>query len=295
MKWINVFCLICIFLCAGFFHNSIVAAEKDDFEYAENLFQDGNFFEAAIAFERIFFLSNDSQVRIKANLRRAEALKQQGKFREARMDLQRSVHMRSFPDDHFMVLYQMAFCDYMLGNYTRVISGLRQLEHFYPGKSNAEKVWLLYALAHIMNSEYQQAQAFTDSLIAYQLVDENIAEELKRESQRIFSAENLPVVKSENRAANLSTFFPGVGHMYAGYTGKGILNASSQVIALGLAGIMAYHQLYISGFVIGLGMFQSFYFGGIRQATFLASQRNLKETADWKEQASSFVIEVYEL
>jgi TM2 domain-containing membrane protein YozV len=100
------------------------------------------------------------------------------------------------------------------------------------------------------------------------------------------------LIKSAKKALNLSTFIPGAGQVYAGYPGKGLINASSQLLSLGVTGIMVYHNLYISGFIIGLGMFQSFYFGGIKQAAYLANQFNLEETLYYKTLLKDFILEI---
>ncbi len=296
MKLTSAFFWICIYLCAGFIPElQAVSSEKSVFERADSLYEAGNYFEAGIAYERVYFFSVDAETRIKANLGRARALKQEGKYLTARNDLQRSAHLRNYPDYHLEVLYQMAFCDYMAGNYNAALSMLKQLRHYYPGQSETEDVMLLHSLAAIMLEDWQMAKENTLHLIEVKSFASVPGDSLVKQTLFLFSEEAFPAVKSEKKASTLAAVLPGAGHIYAGYPGKGVINLSSQLLSLGLAGLMAWNQLYISGFVTGLGMFQSFYFGGIRQAVFLTHQRNLTNMAGYKEKLKDFVITIYEI
>ena len=284
-----------MFLCAGFSHSwGKTVKDPNVFLVADSLMANGNFFEAAIAYENIFYFSGNPQTRMKANLKRAKALGYQGEFGRAINDLQRSAHILTFPDLHFEVLFQMAFCDYMLGNYLQALSRLKQLRHFYPQNSDYHDLLLLSSLAAIMAEDMELASESASLLVTSGNFDTQAEERLLNEISILFDQRELPKIRSEERAANLSTFLPGAGHIYAGYPGRGFINAASQLVSLGLTVLMAYNGLYTSGFVMGLGMFQSFYFGGIRQASFLVHQRNLKEMGTYKELRKDFVIDIME-
>ncbi len=290
---INVFYWICIFLYANYsLTNLTLAAESTIFEDADKLLEEGKYFEAAVAFERIYFTSEDSQNKIIANLKRTEALKQLGEFAKARNDLQRSVHVNTYADLHQEVLFQMAFCDYMAGNYASSLSFLSQIDHYYPKLRETIEVERLLALVNVMLGRWEQAQLHALDLIEKTISSEVLKDSLSAEIDHLFCSCKWPVEKSDKKAGMLSTFLPGSGHIYAGYPGKGFLNAGSQLFALSVAGVLMWQGLYITGFITGLGLFQSFYFGGIRQATFLADQSNLKTFADYKESLSLFIFSI---
>jgi len=292
MKWINAFCLICIFLCVSFFPDSAYA-QKDSNAFLEegrDLFRQGYYFEAGIAFERAYFFTTDNRTRLEANLERAEALKQTGEYLKARNDLQRTLHLQQFPELHFQLLYELAFCEYMLGNYSNASGSLAQLKHFYPDEYFSEEILTLHALAGVMAEDISLAQEKTIELIMYRNNEPYITDSLIARSMVLFCECSAPILRSEKTASRFSTFIPGAGHFYAGYPGKGLLNAGSQLASLGLAAFMGLNNFYVSGFVVGLGMFQSFYFGGVRQAAFLAEQRNLNEMAVFKELLKEFIL-----
>jgi tetratricopeptide (TPR) repeat protein len=294
MKWINAFYLICISLCVSFSPDRAYAQKDSNvfLEKGRDLFRLGNYFEAGIEFERAYFFATDSRIRLEANLERAQALKQTGEYLKARNDLQRTLHLRQFPELHFQLMYELAFCEYMLGNYSNAAGSLVQLKHFYPHEYFSDEILTLHALAGVMSEDFPLAQEKTLELIIHKGHETNVADSLVKRTMILFCECAAPVLKSEKTAARWSTFVPGAGHFYAGYPGKGLLNAGSQLVSLGLAAYMGWNNLYVSGFVVGLGMFQSFYFGGIRQAAFLAGQRNLNEMADYKEMLKGFILDL---
>jgi tetratricopeptide (TPR) repeat protein len=284
--------LICIFLCATCSLRATVPYEP--FHRGDSLFAVGDFFEAALEFERVYFFSDDSRTRAIANLRRARVLKQSGNFVRARNDLQRSIGFRADKEIHFQILYETAFCDYMSGNYSSTVSILKQMEHHYGDSHSYYDVLLLFALSHIMLEQWDLALEKTMNIIETRVEEPVTKTILFSDAHRLFDLENVPAEKSENRAARLSTFLPGTGHWYAGKPVRGFVNATSQLSSLVLTGVMAYNSLYVSGFIIGLGMFQSFYFGGINQASRLARQSNLQSMGDYKQLLKDFVIEIEE-
>jgi tetratricopeptide (TPR) repeat protein len=294
MKLISAFFLICIFLCESSFLN--IRAQNcgtSVFSLADSLFSSANYFESAIANERIYFDSDDTEQKIKANLKRADALIHLKEYARARNDLQRSIHMKAFPDLHFKVIYKSAFCGYMEGKYAEVISLMMQAKILYPEEVGADFV-LLQTLSYVMNGNWDLALTGTHNLIRLKSWTPQQEEEFMTKTVQLFDDKKFPVKKSSTKASLLSTFIPGAGHIYAGYTGKGLLNSASQVVALGLAGFLVYNQMYITGFVVGLGMFQSFYFGGIKQAVDLTEQRNLIQYALYKDELKQFIIHIYE-
>jgi tetratricopeptide (TPR) repeat protein len=292
MKLISGFCLTCIFLCGIFSLKAECQQGKDIFYNADSLFNEGKYFESALAYERIYFFSGDPETRARANLARAGALKQTGEFARARNDLQRSLGFRGNPEIHYQVMYEIAFCDYMTGNYASSLSVLMQMEHFYGDMPTWDDALALYALVYVMLGSWDDAFDKTLELIELRSPNALKTDSLVMKAMAFYYECRQPLIKSERKASNLSTFIPGAGQAYSGYHGKGLINASSQLLSLGITGLMVYHNLYISGFVIGLGMFQSFYFGGIKQAGYLANQFNLEETLYYKSLLKDFILEI---
>ncbi len=273
MRWTNAYYLICIFLCATPL-TELAANEPCLMQKADSLFGNGLYFEASIAYERIIYLSDSPVERVVANLAKTEALKQLGDFSKARNDLRRSLVFRGNDSLRLEVLYQKAFCAYMDGASDEAYAALMQIRHIF-GSMGQQRLYLLQALVladlgrwealreHLVNwlTEFEaDSLVFAQTLVTY---DELLEAGLSR------------VDRDPEKARLWSTFIPGAGQLYAGEPGWGALNAFSQLAGLAGFGLLAYNGYYVASAVVGLGAFQSFYFGGIKQAGELTSE-NMK-------------------
>ncbi len=269
MKWISVFCLTCTFLCATHLTDA-EANEKGLMQKADSLFDKGLYFEASIAYERVFYFSDMPVERVRANLGKTEALKQIGDFSKARNDLRRSLVFRGDDSLRLEVMYQMAFCAYMDRASGDAYISLMQLRQSF-GQVRQQRLYLLEGLVLADLERWEALRKHlktwlvdfeTDSLMVQQTIqayDEILAEGL------------LHAYRDAENARLWSTFVPGAGQLYAGEPGWGALNAFSQLASLAGFGLLAYNGFYVASGVIGLGAFQAFYFGGIKQAGELTS------------------------
>lgn len=293
MKWTSAFYSICIFLCAIFSGKGETLAQGNVFQAGDSLFAVGRFFEAGIAYERVFFLSQEAGLRAEASLRKSQALKQQGEYARAVMDLQRSLPYA--PEDSLRreMLYEMAVCSYLSGVYPQTYSLLQQYEAQYPNAYQPEAFSLLWGMVLVKMNNWDQLDEYLLSFS--QPGNETHAQDsLVKVIHALLLEEYRPVERNPEKARMLSTFFPGSGHLYSGKPGAGLLNGFSQLASLGVAGFLAYNQMYIAGVIAGLGMFQSFYFGGIRQAGELTEERNQKEMLAYQESLLELLVELHQ-
>ena len=269
MKWNNVFCLICTFLCATPLTDKVFAGEYL-FEKADALFASGNYFEASIEYERVLFLSESSKIRTIANLQKVQALKQLGEFGKARNDLQRSFHFRGDDSLRFEVLYQYAFCLYMDNRSDEAYATLLQLKHAF-GHLPLQRYFLLRAMVLADLQQWEDLRTHLESWITMYLDDDAFLQSTFERYDNILSDFEKVLSIDKQRARLRSTFVPGLGQIYAGEVGWGLLNGFSQLASLAAFGVMAYNGYYIASFFAGLGPWQSFYFGGINHAGELAA------------------------
>jgi hypothetical protein len=101
---------------------------------------------------------------------------------------------------------------------------------------------------------------------------------------------NYPKLKDKDKAIKWATFLPGSGHIYAGYTGEGIMNLTLQAASLGFIGYHIYISHFVSAFTIGSGMFQHFYFGGINRVQFLVDKRNYINNRKFNDPVKDLVV-----
>ncbi len=277
MKWINGFYLICIFLCVTPLTKGQYAYGQG-FEKADSLFAAGHFFEASIAYERIYYVSESPLIRVKANLAKAAALKQMGDFEKARRDLQRSLSFRGNDSLRLEIRYQLIFSAYMAGRPAEAGFLLLQVRNTFD-LSEQPRFYLVEALVLNEQERWDDLEAHVENWIMSFSGDSTLLRDKQFTYQQLLS-ENLDAInKSPEKARLWSTFIPGAGQLYAGEPYKAILNAFSQVAGLAGFGLLAYNALYVAGGVIGLGAFQSFYFGGIKQAGEL-TEENRKSRLD---------------
>ena len=88
-------------------------------------------------------------------------------------------------------------------------------------------------------------------------------------------------LKNPKKAKLMSFFVPGLGQMYSGKVGKGLLSLglTGGFVALGVyAGI---NKHYIFALVSAMGISQRFWLGGARYAEFLAKQHNQELNSDY--------------
>ncbi|MDR4988183.1 MAG: hypothetical protein RG741_05005 [Bacteroidales bacterium] len=258
---------------------------------ADLLFAEGNYFEAAIAYERIIFLSESPEVRVRANLTKAEALKQSGMFDKARKDLQRSLSYRGNDSLRLEVLYQFAFCSYMAGHSAEARSALLQVSHLF----DPEPQHRLYLLESLVLADLEQWDELRSSLMSWFMAfsqDVPAMEAVLTEYDQLLKHKLFREDRTAERARLWSTFIPGSGQLYAGEASWGILNAFSQLAGLGGFALMAANGYWIAGSVIGLGAFQSFYFGGIKQAGELADAANKSRLDEFQTALNDLILEV---
>ncbi|MDX9941205.1 MAG: hypothetical protein RBS53_03200 [Bacteroidales bacterium] len=293
MKWTSAFCSICIFLCVIFSSKGNVYGQEDVFAEGDLLFSRGQYLEAGIAYERVYYTAEDSRLRVLANLRKSNALKQQGEFARVVNDLQRSLPYA--PDDSLrrQLLYEMALCAHLSGGYPQSQSLILQYEANFPDEAFNSALGLLKGLNLVKLKQWDALENYLEEVRLEEQGWEP-GDSLQQALQQLLEEDNRPTMRDPEKARLFSTLIPGSGHMYAGEPGAGLLNGFSQLASLGVTILMGFNQLYVSGFVVGLGLFQSFYFGGIRMAGELTEERNTKEMSYYQHKLSALLFEIYQ-
>lgn len=313
---ISAFFLICIFLCEtplvgkstvlrGLYcidhvnHIHVNGSENFDdrlFTIADSLFAYGDYYAAAIEYERAYFLSEDPLSRVVANLHKIQALKQLGEFAKAKNDIQRSLPHANEPSLRLQVLYEWAFCAYMAGDYSEALLATQQVNHYFEDQASRDKTKLIHALSIMQLEQWDSLIDFIDVwtspyvFAAGDTTSEHDIRDIVDDLKQVLDRDHRPDIRSPERARTYSAFVPGLGHLYAGETGKGGLNMLSQALSLGGASLLAINGYYISTFTVGLSLFQSFYFGGIKQAGRLTALRNERRLNEYKQTVGSLLV-----
>ena len=281
MKWNTGSYLICIFLCVPF----LIKGQADTvFTEGDDLYTSGEYRLSSIAYERVVYLINDHQLKSEAYLRKAYALKKLGHYEAAQKNLER-VKLAGLNDSlSFLIRYETALNAYLGGNYSDGLSQMVQMDHYLADSQLlAQKMYLHILILNELQSWIEASEMCRKYL---KLAGSNIDTDTLYE----FAAD--PGLKKIKKAQYLSTFMPGTGQIYAGRPGKGILNVLLQMSALGFAVINGYYGYYITGFLLGFGFLQSFYFGGIRQAERFAEQYNKALVRSYNNRLKEIIVKI---
>lgn len=280
MKLTNAFYLICISLCVIFSTNQLKAQDSipeppNQLYTADSIMASGDFELAAIAYEHLFFNSTDRQLKLEANLKKAEALKAVGKFDQAANDLGRSLIGQRDKENLLKILYQMALCRFLNTDYPGARSEMLQLLAYAGNTPLNNDCYMLFSLIESMNKKPEEALKYSILFVDNIDAKPDCKASMHDEITNLFSS-SYPRFCNPDKASRLSTFLPGTGQMYTGYPWWGILNGGIQLSSLTVAALLIFNHYYFSAFVLGFGTFQMFYFGGIKHAHELAIKKNKK-------------------
>ncbi len=281
---IIVFCSTCIFLCAPYSIDaqyvdclSSLPSTNNSIKKIDSLFFNQKYFEASIECERILYQSQNQQITAFATLRKTECLKQLGNFESAANDCEKIALWGLNDSLQFAIRYQTALCYFLSAQVADANSKISQIKIYCRDTILKKQLLLLDALINAELENYENAYYVGCQYIeSYQNKDS-----LLIELNKLF--EKKPRIRSEKKAELLSTFIPGAGQIYAGYPLEGVFSFLLQATALAYGGWEIYSRNYVTGWFVGFGMFQKFYFGGSGRAAFLVQKRNYWEKKEFNQ------------
>jgi len=267
------YCLICIFLCAGFITESFSANNK--FRKADSLFLSGKYYPAAVEYERVIYVSANNGVRTVALLKKAECLKQLAKYAEAEKECARIIYSDLNDTLIAQSRYENALCAYLAGDFSNAENQLVQMNAFVKDSSLTNNSLPLFAL--VLNELQRWEEAKVHVLHAIDLLQVSSVEKdsLKKNVNELYSPKNYPRLKNLLKAQKMSAFLPGLGQLYAGYFWEGAASAFLNAVSLGAMGYyIVFEKLYFTGIMAGSAVFSKFYMGGSNRLEYLVEKKN---------------------
>jgi TM2 domain-containing membrane protein YozV len=263
------------------------------FYVADSLFQSGSFHESALEYERIVFKQTGNIQTVEALIGKAKCYIQLKDCKKALTEFKR-IQFRGLNDTlQYRVRYEIALCSYLSGDVAEAKSQFEQMRFYFRDSTIMYPTLVLQILTN--NELYNWQEAYSNALFYIQLnvQDSLVADSLEETLRSFYNSKRIPKLRNPDKARLLSTFIPGAGQMYAGYPLEGLLNFTLQVLSLagGIYGI--YTHYYFTGYVIGFGLFQKFYFGGINRAFRLAEKKNYQEVRKFNEMVKEFVLSIH--
>lgn len=289
MKPIKISYWICIFLFEGFSINPLYPAS---FAKADSIFFRGEYWNASIEYERVFFNAVDNYTRTIALINKSECLKAMAQIGLAEKCLLR-INYNGLSDSliHFSRV-QTALCAYLAGNFTNAESQLLQLHNQVVDSLFIISSYPLYAL--VLN-ELKMWDKAKEVLLTYIRVNKDFGlnkDSLAKEIETAYSLEKLPKLINVNRAKLLSSILPGSGQIYSGYFWEGLANASLQGIAMASFAYGIYIGYYATAIVIGFGLLQKLYVGALTRTEYLANKRNYERVYIYNKKLKEIIMPI---
>lgn len=246
-------------------------------------------------YERVVFTTNDNTERTMALLKKSECYVLLQDIKSAEKNLQRIFYSGLTDSLQYVARYNSAFYSFLNKNYNQSISELVMIDNFLPDSIKTSS-YILYALVLNENREWDKAK---EKLLLW--ANYNYSNNLQTRDSLINAINNLynpkkyPKYKNPEKAHIYSSFVPGLGQAYSGYLADAAFSAIMQLTGIGVAayGIFV-AKYYITGFVLGYGIFQRFYMAGTKRAEFLANKHNHVSARKYNDCIKDFLLQLPE-
>ena len=263
LRW----CSCCLFLLLSFPVHSQNFNADNLLGFAQSLFREGDYLNAAHEYQRYLFLYPGAPQADFAQLHIAAAYQNAGRL-DAAIEAYESL-IQNYPQSPFIERAQsnIAQCQLLRGNQEASIISLRQFLSDYPESALAPRVQFIIATIYMDRKDWQAAvQEWQQVQTQYsQTPFAEMSDQLIRMVQQ---AESLPR-RSPSTAGVLSTFLPGLGQIYSGRYSAGVY--SLLVVGATAAGTAHYidqerYEVAIPVGIIGLFFYISNIYDSLQYA-----------------------------
>lgn len=246
-------------------------------------------------YERIIYTTTDNTERTNALLKKSECYVLLQDLKSAEKNLQRIFYSGLNDSLQYVARYNSAFYSYLNKNYNQSISELVMIDNFLPDSIKIAS-YILYALVLNENREWEKAKEKLEEWVKFTYSNNNLTKDsILNSISQLYSSKNYPKYKNPEKAHLYSSFVPGLGQAYSGYFADAAFSAIMQLSGIGIAayGILV-AKYYVTGFVLGYGVFQRFYMAGTKRAEFLANKHNHVSARKYNDCIKDFLINLPE-
>ncbi len=268
--------LICTFLCVPFFTNG-------QSEFADSLFDAGNYAYAKLEYERLVYQSTDGGQINYALLKKGYCHKILGDYASAYKTIERANLFSSNDSINYLLRFEIALNAYLAQEYNIALNQLLQIDYFV--KDQKKKNEALYLQILSLN-ELQRWEEAKEKFKVYTELNK-----LDANPDEVYAFLEKPKIRDPKKAETLSYILPGVGQMYAGYFGKGLFSSFIQLAFVSFGAYNIYKGYFFTGAFTGIGLFYAFYSGGIRHARFLTEKKNAERAEKYNTGVRNVILE----
>jgi TM2 domain-containing membrane protein YozV len=207
-----------------------------------------------------------------------------------------SIYFTNFNDTLYkQVCYQQSLCYFLNGEPSKALWKID--EYFHRSLDSVSFSVFMPVKLFSLNATCQWKQAFQcfREYVKLQKFSPEKEHRVLEIVNSLYSKKNLPKIRSEEAAENWSRFIPGAGQIYAGEPAEGAVNLAINSSILVFAGYQLYYHYYLTGYLVGLGLFNKIYHGGMKRAGILAVQKNKEQLINFNQKVSSLIQEQFSL
>ena len=252
-----------------------------DSHFADSLFQEGDYLNAAHEYKRLLFLYPDAPRIDFIAFRIAASYQNAGKLENAIGAYQLLID--TYPKSILVerAKNNIAQCHVLSGDSEQGLASLKRFLAEHKGSSLAPRVQFTIGMLHVDKGEWAQAsRAWRDVYSTYP--ESSFAKVSDRLARTIKNADTLPH-RSPTVAGVLSALIPGSGQVYSGRTVDGLYTFVGMVVLGGASLYYADQERYEVAVPVGvLSMF--FYGNGIYQSIQSAQVFNAQRHAQFRNQ-----------
>ena len=254
--------------------STVSASAVAESAFADSLFQEGDYLNAAHEYKRLLFLHPDTPQSDFIAFRVAASYQNAGKLKNAIRAYQLLID--TYPESSLVARCKnnIAQCHILLGDSEQGLSALKRFLEEHTESDLAPRAHFTIGILHIDKREWIHArQVWNDVSLTYP--ESPFAEVSNRLAEKVKDAQHLPR-RSPTVAGVLSALVPGSGQVYSGRTMKG-LYAFVSVAVLGSASFYyAEQERYEVAVPVGvLGLF--LYGNSIYQSVQTARTFNIQQ------------------
>lgn len=266
-----------IFLCVTHFAGSLSAQNSSFCAKADSLFEEKNYRLACVEYERCFYLTSSQE-------QSYYALKQKSLCCKALQQYSKAADILLRVAKDYEDFYQISLCYYLGDDYAKSLEVVATAEMLFD--TIKEDIVLIKLLAQNELQDYDNAKLTAKTLNTLHV--KSVNEDLTPLIDSLYA--QLPKKKSE-RVAEILSFIPGLGQIYAGEYLQGLAALGLNAVALGFGVWQIFDKCYITAYVGGVGGLSMVYPGARTSGVNSVKKYNYRQFQQFNTQFKTILID----
>jgi tetratricopeptide (TPR) repeat protein len=282
---------MCRFLCTACLGNDNLSARQWLAE-GDRLFEEGNFQQAGICFEKGFFESETPRIQALALIKKSDCYLAREAYSDASRVLSRMPYSEIGDTLAVIARQKSALAAYLGRDFSLAESHLMQALALIEDSSLTLHLMPFHALVFNEQQRWAEAKSVLLRYLERLSLPEDEKKKWKQSIGNQYETKKIPRLKNPEKAKMLSAFLPGLGYLYAGNISEGFWNVALQTLGLGLTGVGIFYGYYFTSAFVSISIFQKFYAGGINRSSFHARKWNYEKSRDFNLACKNLVIDL---